>query len=84
MKVEYKNKMMTFETENEDEKVFCFLGTKFGDGENFATFVTEDELESLGYQQDEWDKDVLSMEIGETATYGYWFYDKANIIVRLA
>ena len=47
MKVEYKNKMMTFETENEDEKVFCFLGTKFGDGENFATFVTEDELEKF-------------------------------------
>ena len=74
---------MTFDCE-ENEKVFAMLGTKYGDGECYSMLATEDELEELGYDPSEWDKDVKSLEIGETATHSFWFYDKANIIVRLA
>ena len=85
MKVSYdQENVMTFEQDNDNEKVFAFLGTKFGDGENFSALVTEDELDKLGLDLTEWDKDIKKLQIGETATYGYWFYDKANIIVRLA
>lgn len=85
MKVKFDNDaMLTFEVENDNEKVFAFLGTCMGDGENFVTLATEDELEGLGYNAEDWDKDVKTLEVGETATHGYWFYDKANVIVRLA
>lgn len=75
---------MTFELKDDNEKVFAMLGTKFGDGENYVMLAKEDELEDFGYDANEWDRDVRTLEIGETATHSYWFYDKANIIVRLA
>lgn len=75
---------MTFEVKNDNEKVFALLGTKYGDGECYSMLATEDELEDLGYDPSEWNKDVKSLEIGETATHSFWFYDKANLIVRLA
>lgn len=85
MKVEFDNtNTMTFEVKNEREKVFAMLGTLYGDGRNYVTLMTEDELESFGYDANEWDRDVRTLKIGETATHSYWFYDKANIIVRLA
>ena len=75
---------MTFEVKDDNEKVFALLGTKYGDGECYTMLATEDELEELGYDPSEWDKDPKSLEIGETATHSFWFYDKANLIVRLA
>ena len=89
MKVNFDNEsMLTFEVDSEEEKVYALLGTKFGDGENFVILATEDELEEYGYNAEDWaedwDKDVKTLEVGETATHGYWFYDKANVIVRLA
>lgn len=85
MKVKYDNDaMLTFEQDNDDEKIFALCGTKFGDGENFVMLAKEDELDKLGIEPSDWDKDIKSLKIGETATYGYWFYDKANVIVRLA
>ena len=74
---------MTFDCE-ENEKVFAMLGTKFGDGENYVMLAKEDQLEDFGYDANEWDRDVRSLEVGETATHSFWFYGKANIIVRLA
>jgi len=87
MKVNYEDKMnmLTFEQENENEKVFCVVGTIYGDGESFCRFMTEKEIaDESWYDSDEWSKDVFTMEIGETSTFGYWYYDKANIIVRVA
>lgn len=86
MKVTFDNEsaMMTFETKYENEKVFAMLGTKYGDGECYTMLITEDQLDSIGYDANEWDRDVRTLEIGETATHSYWFYNKANIIVRLA
>ena len=85
MKVAFDNtNTMTFEVKNEREKVFAMLGTLYGDGRNYVTLMTEEELDSCGYNKDEWSKDVKTMAIGETSTYGYWFYDKANFMVRLA
>ena len=75
---------MTFEVKDDNEKVFALLGTKYGDGECYSMLATEDELEELGYDPSEWNKDAKSLEIGETATHSFWFYDKANLIVRLA
>lgn len=74
---------MTFDFE-ENEKVFAMLGTKFGDGENYVMLAKEDELEDFGYDPNEWDRDIKSLEIGESATHSYWFYGKANLCVRLA
>ena len=84
MKITFdNNNTMTFEN-GKDEKVFAMLGTVMGDGENYSTLITEDELEGFDYDPNEWDRDVRTLEIGETATHSYWFYNKANIIVRLA
>jgi hypothetical protein len=84
MKVTFDTNTMTFEVKNENEKVYSVLGTKYGDGENFVMLITEEDLDSIGYDANEWDRDIRSLEIGETATHSYWFYGKANIIVRLA
>lgn len=86
MKVTFDNEtaMMTFETKYENEKVFAVLGTKYGDSECYTMLMTEDQLDSIGYDANEWNRDVRTLEIGEIATHCYWFYDKANIIVRLA
>ena len=75
---------MTFEVKDDNEKVFALLGTKYGDGECYSMLATEDELEDYGYDANEWDRDVKSLEVGECATHSYWFYGKANLCVRLA
>lgn len=86
MKVTFDNDsaIMTFEVKDENEKVFAVLGTKYGDGECYTMITTEDQLDSIGYDANEWDRDVRTLEIGETATHSYWFYRNANVIVRLA
>lgn len=86
MKVTFDNEtaMMTFEVKNENEKVFAVLGTKYGDGECYTMMITEDQLDSIGYDANEWNVDIRTMKVGEISTHCYWFYDKANIIVRLA
>lgn len=85
MKITFDNvSTMTFEVKDDNEKVFAMLGTKYGDGECYTMLMTEDELDSIDYDTNEWDRDVKSLEIGECATHSYWFYGKANIIVRLA
>lgn len=86
MKVIFDNEtaMMTFEVKDDDEKVFAVLGTKYGDGECYTMLITEDQLDSIGYDENEWNRNVRTLRVGETATHCYWFFDKANIIVRLA
>ena len=85
MKVTFDNESaMTFEPKDDNEKIYSLLGTKYGDGENFVMLITEDQLDDIGYDANEWDRDVKSLEIGECATHSYWFYGKANICVRLA
>lgn len=86
MKVTFDNEtaMMTFEVKNENEKVFAVLGTKYGDGECYTMMITEDQLDSIGYDANEWNVDIRTLKVGETSRHSYWFYDKANIIVRLA
>ncbi len=84
-KFEKSSNIITFEQENDSEKIFALLGTKYGDGaENCSMLASEKQMEELGINSDEWSKDFHELEIGESATYGYWFYDKANVIVRLA
>lgn len=85
MITDYKNGILSFEQENEQEKIFCIVGTIKGDGENFARFITEKEIDKEGwYVPEQWSKDINNLEIGDSSTHGFWYYDKANVIIRVA
>ena len=79
------NGILEFTQDNKDEKIFCVVGTIYGNGDSFARFMTEEEIEEEGwYNAEQWTKDIQEMEIGDTSTFGYFLYHKANVIVRVA
>lgn len=84
MKVNFDNELnvMNF-TNTENEKVFCLIGTKFADGgENSVMLLNEEEIKQ--FPTDGWSIPFNEMEVGDTSIHGYWYYDKANIVTRLA
>lgn len=82
MKTKYENGILSFERDGK-EKVFCLMGTIFGDGERFCKLITKQEAEEL-YDEDMWSKPFDSLRISESSYYSYWFANDANIITRLA
>ena len=47
--------------------------------------MTEEEINQDGsMQNDGWSKKLEELEVGDSSTYGYWYYQKANIVTRLA
>lgn len=84
MKTKYENGILSFE-EMPNEKVFCVTGTVHGDGDRFVRLMTEEEVKKeMTTDEDDWSMPLDQMEVGDTSTYHYWYYDKANVIVRLA
>jgi len=84
MKTKYENGILSFTEDSEDEKIFSVIGTKYGDGDRFVRLMTEIEVKEEIPDEKEWSMPIDEMEVGDTSTYGYWHYDKANIIVRVA
>lgn len=84
MKTKYENGLLTFSEDSENEKIFSVNGTKYGDGDRFVRLMTEKELKEEIPDDSDWSMPFDKMEVGDTSTYGYWFYDKANVIVRVA
>lgn len=85
MKTEVINSnILSFTEENESEKVFCFVSTKFGESGGFVMIVNEKEIkdEKNGIDVDFNELDKLA--VGETLSFGYWYYQKAYAITRLA
>ena len=84
MKTKFDNGILSF-NEMSNEKVFCVMGTVFGDGDRFVRLMTEEEINRDGSMQDDgWSKKLEELEVGDSSTYGYWHYQKANIVTRLA
>ena len=84
MRTEFDNGILSF-NEMPNEKVFCVMGTIFGDGDRFVLPMTEEEINQDGsIQKDGWSKKLEELEVGDSSTYGYWYYQKANIVTRLA
>ena len=48
MKVVFCNGILEFTQDNEDEKIFCVVGTIYGDGDSFSCFKTEEEIKGEG------------------------------------
>ena len=84
MKTKYENGILCFSENSNDEKIFSVNGTKFGDGDRFVRLMTEEEIKKEIPDDSGWSMPFDEMEIGDTSTYSYWFYEKANIVVRLA
>ena len=71
--------------DNKNEKIFCIVGTIYGNMDSFARFMTEEEIEEEGwFDAERWTMDIQEMKIGDTSTYGNFFYPKVNVIVRVA
>lgn len=84
MRTKFENGILSF-NEMPNEKVFCVMGTIFGDGDRFVRLMTEEEINQDGsMQNDGWSKKLEELEVGDSSTYGYWYYQKANIVTRLA
>lgn len=48
MKVKCENNLLKFEPKNDDEKIFLVYATSLGDGDSFARFMTDKEIEEEG------------------------------------
>lgn len=84
MTTKYENGILSF-MEEQNEKVFCVMGTTFGDGDRFVRLMTEEEIKREKFMDsDNWSIPLEKMEVGDTSIYGYWHYDKANLVSRLA
>lgn len=84
MRTKFDNGILSF-NEMPNEKVFCVMGTIFGDGDRFVRLMTEEEINQDGsMQKDGCSKNLDELEVGDSSTYGYWYYQKANIVTRLA
>ena len=84
METKFEKGILTFKEDSKDEKIFCAIGTKYGDGDRFVRLMTKEEIKKEITDESDWSMPIDKMEVGDTSTYGYWFYDKANIIVRVA
>ena len=84
MKTKYENGILSFVEDSEDEKIFCVTGTKYGDGDRFVRFMTEEEINKEIPDVSDWSMPFDKMEVGDTSTYSYWLYAKANVVVRVA
>lgn len=84
METKFENGILTFKEDSKDEKIFSVIGTKYGDGDRFVRLMTEVEIKKEIPDESEWSMPIDEMEVGDTSTYGYWFYGKANVIVRVA
>ena len=84
MRTKFDNGILSF-NEMHNEKAFCVMGTIFGDGDRFVRLMTEEEINQDGsMQNDGWSKKLKELEVGDSSTYGYWYYQKANFVTRLA
>ena len=85
MKTKYENGYLNVEVENESEKVFAFVATKHSDSStSFVTLFTESELFAQDwFDLSEWSADPKTLEIGESCTHGYWFYNKSEVLTRM-
>lgn len=85
METNYVSKKNLIEVCREkNEKIFCVSTTILSDEGATVRVMEESELDSLGLDLNEWTKSYKKLEIGETATWSYWFADNASIITRLA
>lgn len=56
MRTKFDNGILSF-NEMPNEKVFCVMGTIFGDGDRFVRLMTEEEINQDGsMQNDGWSK----------------------------
>ena len=84
MTTKYENGFLSF-TEEQNEKVFCAMGTIFGDSDRFVRLMTEEEIKREKWMDsNDWSIPLEKMEVGDTSIYSYWYYDKANLVTRLA
>lgn len=83
MTTKYENGVLSFE-ENQDEKVFCVMGTFYADGgERTIRVINEKQIAEEGWE-DHLSVPIDELEIGDSAIYGYWYQEKAAVITRLA
>ena len=81
MTTKYENGILSF-MEEQNEKVFCAMGTIFGDGDRYVKLMTEEEVRRM--DSDNWSIPLEKMKVGDTAYYCYWYKGKANVLTRLA
>lgn len=83
MKVKSENNLLMFEPKDDDEKIFLVYATSLGDGDSFARFMTDIEIEEEGwYDASEWTADYNDIKIGERITY-VGFGGGHNFITRV-
>lgn len=84
MRTKFENGILSF-NEMPNEKVFCVMGTVFGDGDRYVRLMTEEEINHDGWMQDDgWSKQLDELEVGDSSIFNYWYHPKANIVTRLA